>query len=60
MGIFHHNEQNNFNLADDLLEVFRPVVDLFVSQYEITGMDELDTSAKSCLVELLMAEVIII
>lgn len=31
MGIFHHNEQNNFNLADDLLEVFRPVVDLFVS-----------------------------
>lgn len=59
VGIFHHNEQNNFNLADDLLEVFRPVVDLFVSQYEITGMDELDTSAKSCLVELLMAEVII-
>ena len=59
MGIFHDNEKNNFNLADDLLEVFRPVVDLFVSQYEITGIDELDTSVKSCLVELLMAEVII-
>ncbi|MNT26126.1 CRISPR-associated endonuclease Cas1 [compost metagenome] len=30
LGIFHHNQLNNFNLADDLIECFRPVVDLFV------------------------------
>lgn len=30
LGIFHKNEFNAFNLADDLMEVFRPLVDLFV------------------------------
>lgn len=30
IGIFHHNQLNNFNLADDLIECFRPVVDLYV------------------------------
>lgn len=29
-GIFHSNQLNNFNLADDFIEVFRPVVDEFV------------------------------
>ena len=32
LGIFHHNELNNFNLADDLIECFRPVVDLYVKE----------------------------
>lgn len=31
MGIHHKNELNNFNLADDFLEIFRSVVDLWVS-----------------------------
>ncbi len=30
IGIFHHNQLNNFNLADDFIECFRPVVDLYV------------------------------
>lgn len=30
IGIFHSSEQNAFNLADDLIEVFRPLVDLYV------------------------------
>ena len=30
LGIFHHNQLKNFNLADDLRECFRPVVDLYV------------------------------
>jgi len=29
-GIFHSNQLNNFNLADDLIEVFRPIIDEFV------------------------------
>lgn len=32
MGIFHHSETNRFNLADDLLEPFRPIIDLFTVQ----------------------------
>lgn len=30
LGIFHHNQLNNFNLADDFIECFRPIVDLYV------------------------------
>jgi CRISPR-associated protein Cas1 len=30
VGIFHCNEYNYFNLADDLIEVFRPICDLYV------------------------------
>lgn len=29
-GIFHHSELNSFNLADDLIEPYRAVVDLYV------------------------------
>ena len=29
-GIFHSSQVNNFNLADDFIEVFRPVIDEFV------------------------------
>lgn len=32
IGIHHRSELNNFNLADDLIEPFRPVVDLYVAQ----------------------------
>lgn len=30
-GIGHHNQYNAFNLADDLIEPFRPIIDLWVS-----------------------------
>lgn len=30
IGLFHDSEQNAFNLADDLIEPFRPLVDLHV------------------------------
>lgn len=30
LGIWHSNQLNNFNLADDVIEIFRPIVDLFV------------------------------
>lgn len=32
MGLHHRSELNNFNLADDLIEPFRPIVDLYVAQ----------------------------
>lgn len=31
IGIFHHNELNNFNLADDFIEPFRPLIDLYIT-----------------------------
>lgn len=30
LGIFHAGQKNNFNLADDLLEPFRPIIDFLV------------------------------
>lgn len=33
LGIHHHSELNNYNLADDLIEPFRPLVDLFVFRH---------------------------
>ena len=40
LGMFHHSELNSFNLADDLIEVFRPLVDLYVaSHFEIAEVD---------------------
>ncbi len=33
LGIFHHSELNQFNLADDLMEPYRPLVDLFTATF---------------------------
>lgn len=51
LGIFHRSETNRFNLADDLLEPFRPAVDLFTAQ-NIEG-DKLSPSYKRKLLNLL-------
>jgi CRISP-associated protein Cas1 len=32
IGLFHRSEQNAFNLADDVIEPFRPIVDLHVAR----------------------------
>jgi len=43
IGLFHHNELNNFNLADDMIECFRPLVDMYITEkiskyeYELTS-----------------------
>lgn len=50
-GIHHSNNLNAFNLVDDLIEAFRPVVDLLVFD-ELHGATELDTNAKHVLIEL--------
>lgn len=30
IGVFHKNEYNSFNLVDDLMEPFRPIMDLYI------------------------------
>lgn len=45
IGIFHHNQLNAFNLADDIIECFRPLVDLYVLK-NISMKDEMDSDTK--------------
>ena len=40
--MFHHNELNAFNLADDFIEPFRPLVDLLV--WNLFNKNQLSTS----------------
>ncbi len=53
IGLFHSSEQNAFNLADDVIEPFRPLVDLFVSKMIPQPDDELHPENKIALVSLL-------
>ena len=58
IGLFHDNEQNAFNLADDLIEPFRPLVDLWVAHAITTAShDELMPPDKVALVGLLNTDV---
>lgn len=58
LGIFHKSTQNNFNLADDIIEAYRPLVDLFV-KYNIFDDGDLTTHNKAQIVNLLNADVVI-
>lgn len=57
VGVFHASEQNAFNLADDLIEPFRPIVDLCVKQMTQSPDDELQSKDKATLVNLLNVDV---
>lgn len=55
-GVFHNSELNAYNLADDMIEPLRPMVDMVVKKLEIE--DELDVylgvSVKSALLNVLV------
>lgn len=57
LGLFHASEQNAFNLADDVIEPFRPLVDLFVSKRAASLDDELRPEDKAALVGILNVDV---
>jgi CRISPR-associated protein Cas1 len=57
IGLFHASEQNAFNLADDVIEPFRPLVDLHVVRNNRPDDAELLPDDKSRLVALLNADV---
>lgn len=57
-GLFHSSEQNAFNLADDLIEPYRPVVDLHVAHQSARPDDaELQPADKVALIGLLNVDV---
>lgn len=57
-GLFHSNERNAFNLADDLIEPYRPIVDLHVANnVPIDSTRDLQPGDKASLVGLLNVDV---
>ncbi len=58
LGLFHKSTLNSFNLSDDIIEAYRPIVDLFVKRYG-DEPDELSVAIKAQLVNLLSVNVII-
>jgi CRISPR-associated protein Cas1 len=58
MGLFHNSEQNAFNLADDLIEPFRPLIDLHVVKHLRANKEaDLTPADKSALVGLLNVDI---
>jgi len=58
IGLQHANEQNAFNLADDLIEPFRPVIDLYVASHRSDDAADLLPIDKVALVALLNVDVL--
>lgn len=58
LGVHHINENNAFNLADDFMEPFRPVVDQWVNEHHEELVNELSKQNKLALVNLLNIEMI--
>lgn len=52
LGIFHHSELNRFNLADDLMEPYRPLVDLYVASHVPDDEGDLTPAIKQQLFQL--------
>lgn len=59
LGIHHRNKYNSFCLADDIMEPYRPFVDLLVYQMQERNLNthELDKEAKAHLLSLLTEDV---
>jgi CRISPR-associated protein Cas1 len=57
LGLFHASEQNAFNLADDLIEPFRPLIDLYVVKHLSPDNAELTPADKAALIALLNVDV---
>lgn len=55
LGIHHHSQENSFNLASDLMEPFRPLVDYWVKAHE--SISNFTPDIKYGLVELLSLEI---
>lgn len=58
VGIHHKSELNNYNLADDIIEPFRPLVDFWTIE-NIKLDEEFTKKIRGCLVDLLNYDVTI-
>lgn len=58
LGLFHKSALNNFNLADDIIEAYRPIVDLFVRN-NVNTDDAFSVGIRAQIVNLLNADILI-
>lgn len=58
LGLFHHSELNNFNLADDMIEPFRPLVDLYAYHHVDAGEKEMSPTVCHELVQLVSYDIL--
>lgn len=58
LGIFHKGPENAFNLSDDIIEVFRPLVDVWVHK-NIDNSKELTRQDRTSLIKLTTGKVMI-
>ena len=58
LGLHHRSELNHFNLADDLIEPFRPLIDLMVISMEEFHGDEFTPDCKKILFSCLSMEIL--
>lgn len=56
LGVHHRNLLNAFNLADDLIEPFRPIADMAVWRLVAGGKTDLDTETKRALFSLMTVD----
>jgi len=56
-GLHHKSQLNSFNLADDLIEPLRPLIDQWVKANATEDADELRREDKTALAQLLYADV---
>jgi CRISPR-associated protein Cas1 len=57
LGIHHSNDRNAYRLADDLIEPFRPFVDILVWKLVERGQHEVTSETKSALANVLYKNV---
>ncbi len=57
LGLHHRSALNNFNLADDLIEPFRPIVDLMVATQEEFRTEAFTPDCKKFLFSVLALEI---
>lgn len=59
LGIFHKNEFNSFNLVDDLMEPYRPLMDYWVNKYVlIEDNDYLSYESRLKIIEFMNQKII--
>lgn len=59
LGIFHRNEFNSFNLVDDLMEPYRPLMDYWINEFVITDQDYLSYESRLKIIEFMNQKIMI-
>lgn len=58
LGVHHRNRRNPYQLVDDLMEPFRPLVDQRVRRNAVAWGDDLSAAGKALLADIVNAEVL--